>query len=274
MSSALSSLDNLLLHPALWRAADARRGAEGLRQGADHAGIGTGYPLLDQALPGGGWPEQGLAELLCPHWACGEAELLAPLLRQLSAQPRWLVWVNPPWLPFPPALAQQGVTLDNTLLLRCEQEKDALWAMEQCLASGSCSLVQGWPAHPQPNQLRRLQLAAQKGHSLGLLLRPSLHGQQPSPAPLRLELAPLQLHPRVRIVKCAGHWGSDWLTLKPAPDPSSLSEPALPMGVATQLPQSDVPAPLLPLRPIPHRPSAHSSKSGLPPTPGPQPPGA
>lgn len=200
---------NLLRHPAVWRAGEAPLSAQRRQDG-----IATGFAPLDQALPDGGWPVSGLAELLCPHWGCGEAELLLPLLRQLGAQQRWLVWINPPWLPFAPALARQGVALEHTLLLRCERDKDLLWAMEQCLGSGSCSLVQGWPARPQPQQLRRLQLAAQKGHSLGLLLRPSACAQQPSPAPLRLELARHAAGVQVRVAKCRGNWGSDWLALQ------------------------------------------------------------
>lgn len=198
---------SLLRHPALWRAADAPHVA---RSGRD--GIATGFAALDSVLPDGGWPASGLAELLYPQKGCGEAALLLPLLRQLSAQPRWLVWINPPWLPLAPALARQGVALDNTLVLRCGQDRDLLWAMEQCLASGSCSLVQGWPVQPKPEQLRRLQLAAQKGHSLGLLLRPSACAKQPSPAPLRLELGARQgAGVAVRVVKCRGGWGSDWV---------------------------------------------------------------
>lgn len=262
--SATAPLDNLLLHPAIWRAADARRDADLRRQHHDLTGIPTGYSALDQALPDAGWPDQGMAELLCAHWACGEAELLAPLLRQLSAQPRWLVWVNPPWLPFAPTLARQGVMLENTLLLRCAREQDVLWTMEQCLGSGSCSLVQGWPANPRPAQIRRLQLAAKKGHALGVLLRPAHHAQQPSPAPLRLELAPLQEHPKVRILKCPGHWGSDWLTLKPA-RPYALDE-TLPMGAAVTL-SSPAAESILPQPPFQPRPSTPA------PSPGPRPPG-
>lgn len=213
-------LQSVLQHPAIWRAVDTGRAAE--CRGQDQIGISTGYEGLDQVLPGGGWPDSGMAEVLCPHWGCGEAELLAPMLQQQSRQSRWLVWINPPWIPYAPALAQQGIVLENTLFLRCDSDKDVLWAMEQSLASGSCSVVQGWPAKPQPQHIRRLQLAAQKGHSLGVLLRPSACNQQPSPAPLRLELGPLQQALQVRVVKCRGSWGTDWLRLKPVTVPEPL----------------------------------------------------
>lgn len=225
---------NLLRHPAVWRAGEAPLSAQRSRDG-----IATGFAPLDRALPDGGWPVSGLVELLCPHWGCGEAALLLPLLRQLGAQQRWLVWINPPWLPFAPALARQGVALEHTLLLRCERDKDLLWAMEQCLASGSCSLVQGWPARPQPQHIRRLQLAAQKGHSLGLLLRPLACAQQPSPAPLRLELGRQPTGVQVRVVKCRGNWGSDWLALE-VPAAAGREQ-----GVGAYPEQAAFPAPLV-----------------------------
>ncbi|MBA56909.1 MAG: SOS cell division inhibitor SulA [Pseudomonadales bacterium] len=239
MTAPKPHLQSLLRHPAIWRAADAWRAAECREQG--QAGISTGYHQLDQALPEGGWPAAGIAELLCAHWGCGEAELLASMLQQQSRQARWLVWVNPPWIPYAPALVQQGIALENTLFLRCNSDKDVLWAMEQCLVSGSCSVVQGWPAHPQPQQIRRLQLAAQKGHSLGILLRPSRFGQQPSPAPLRLELGPLQQALQVRIVKCQGRWGSGWLRLQPAP-PANTETGSMGAASLARFPVQPVPA--------------------------------
>ena len=232
MTALKPHLQPILRHPAIWRGADTLRATE--CWGQQHKGIPSGYAGLDQALPDGGWPDSGIAEVLCPHWGCGEAELLAPMLQLQSQQARWVVWINPPWIPYAPALAQQGIALGNTLFLRCNNDKDVLWAMEQCLASGSCSVVQGWPANPQPQQIRRLQLAAQKGHNLGILLRPSRSGQQPSPAPLRLELGPLQQELQVRIVKCRGRWGSDWLQLKTAVAPLQDTLPALlPTGNAS-----------------------------------------
>ena len=248
MSAAKPHLQSVLQHPAIWRAADALRATECRNQNKD--GLSTGYPALDRALPDGGWPGDGVAELLCPHWGCGETELMTPLLKQQSTQSRWLVWINPPWIPYAPALAQQGIVLENTLILRCRQDKEVLWAMEQCLASGSCSVVLGWPGNPQPQQIRRLQLAAQKGHGLGILLRPARFAQQPSPAPLRLELGPLQQQLQVRILKCRGHWGTGWLSLKPVTPALKPLEPRLPMGVAS-LTAEAMPVPAMPLHSTP-----------------------
>lgn len=204
-------------HPAIWRAADSQRAAECRAQTGQ--GISTGFPALDAVLPDGGWPADGLVEILVSDRGCGDSDLVAPLLQHLSDQHRWQVWINPPWLPYAPGLAQHGVSVKRALLLECRQDNEILWAMEQCLVAGSCSIVQAWPDRIQPPQIRRLQLASQKGQALGFLVRPQACAQQPSPAPLRLEVGPLQPDQQiqVRVLKRRGGWGSDWLTLKPAP---------------------------------------------------------
>lgn len=211
-------------HPAVWRAADKQRDMACRDQ--DRRGISTGFAVLDQELPDGGWPPNGVVELLCQDAGCGDSDVLAPLLLALSAQCRWQVWINPPWLPYAPALSQQGIGLDHVLLLNCRQDTEILWAMEQCLGGGACSVVQAWPSRLKPQQTRRLQLAAQKGNAIGVLLRPQACGEQASPAPLRLELCAAQHEQfRVRVLKRRGGWGSDWLTLRPV---HSLHAKALP----------------------------------------------
>ena len=52
--------------------------------------------------------------------------------------------------------------------------RDALWAFEQCLRSGACAAVLGWPLHADGPALRRLQVAADSGECLGFALRDRL----------------------------------------------------------------------------------------------------
>jgi cell division inhibitor SulA len=65
--------------------------------------------------------------------------------------------------------------------------RDALWAFEQCLRSGACAAVVGWPLQAGLTALRRLQVAADSGACLGFALRDRRHADNPSPAALRLE---------------------------------------------------------------------------------------
>jgi len=111
------------------------------------------------------------------------------MLARLSRQDTWIALVAPPHLPYAPALAAAGVALSRLLLIQTEQGADRLWAMEQALASGACSAVIGWPAFVHERGLRRLQLAAEHGQSLGIFFS-SGQATSSSLAALRLELHP------------------------------------------------------------------------------------
>jgi hypothetical protein len=162
-------------------------------------GLATGFAALDAALAGHGWPAGGLSEVLTAHQGAGLA-LLLPLLAALSRQPRWLLWVDPPHLPYAPALAAAGLDLRRILIVRAGA--DGAWAAEQGLGSGTCAAVLAWtaPAAPTgrargrpaacwtPAALRRLQLAAAEHRLPALLLRPPAAAGETSPAALRLKV--------------------------------------------------------------------------------------
>ena len=94
--------------------------------------LATGWGVLDELL-GGGWPRAALIEVLSE--AHQGLALWLPLLARLSADPRWLVWVAPPYLPYAPALAARGVRVERVLLVRDVASPQALWAVEQALKS-------------------------------------------------------------------------------------------------------------------------------------------
>jgi protein ImuA len=179
MSLSSSSLPLEHLHPALWRAHQLGRGRE-----RAHA---SGYAVLDAELPGGGWPQRALTELLLvgPGW--GEFRLLAPALARLNAAGRGLLLIGPPAEPCAEALAQAGLDLRRCVVI---QGADLLWPLEQALRSGQVGAVVAWaPASLRGESLRRLQLAAQSHEGPAFLFRSPVVAAQPSPAPLRLALA-------------------------------------------------------------------------------------
>lgn len=150
----------------------------------------TGFEKLDAELPGGGWPVAGLIELMLREPGCGEIQLLAPGLRHRARQkagpPRELVWIAPPYLPYPPALQALGLVLEHLTWLRPRTEADAAWAAEQVLRSGSTGAVLWWSREASTDMLRRLHLAAHEGSTPLFALRPLARQHQSSPAPLRL----------------------------------------------------------------------------------------
>lgn len=195
------AVEHLLRNPAIRR---ARRAALALPPS-----IPSGIRELDHILPGGGWPTGCLTEILIEHEGIGELSLLMPALTALSQEKRWLAWVSPPHIPYGPALVGRGVDLSRVLLVHARPGKDTLWAVEQGLTSGTCSTVLAWPGEELDDRaLRRLQLAAEGGHSTGFLFRSARNIATSSPAALRLSLQPTTEGLLIRVLKCRGRAGA------------------------------------------------------------------
>jgi len=138
--------------------------ADGWPQSATQKTIGSGFEALDQELPAGGWPCGALSELLSKQIGIGELRLLIPVMRQLTLQQKTVMLMNPPMLPYGPALASHGVDMNHLILLKASDVFDRLWAIEQCLRSNSLGCILAWLPHTdlRPTVFRRLQLAAQQ----------------------------------------------------------------------------------------------------------------
>src|SRR4051812_21399817 len=191
-------LESLLQHPAIWRG----------RSAAQISVVPSGFPALDAALPGGGWPSAGLIEILVSHLGVGELNVLLPALAALTRKDsaRWCGWVAPPFEPFAPALSAQGLMLERLFVVRTEQP---LWALEQSLISGACEAVLAWAPRAPSRDIRRLQLAAEKGRALGVLFRPVAVAKESSNAVLRVIVEPTEQGARVSLLKSrGGHRGS------------------------------------------------------------------
>jgi len=176
--AAVVTLESLLATQTLWHAGRAAAIAAG--------GEPTGYAGLDALLPQRGWPRRALTELLLPDDGIGELALLLPTLARFTRAGATVVLVAPPYLPYAPAWQAAGVDLMQLEVIDAAP-RDALWAFEQCLRSGACAAVVGWPLQADAAALRRLQVAADSGACLGFALRDRAHADNPSPAALRLE---------------------------------------------------------------------------------------
>lgn len=190
--SSVVALDTLINERRVWR---------GQALAAPAGAQPTGHALLDAQLPAGGWPQAALSEILLPAEGIGELRLLWPTLARLTGSAERVVLVGPAHIPFAWAWQAAGIDLRWLSLIQAEG-KDALWAAEQCLRSGSCGAVVCWPVKVDDRALRRLQVAAETGQTLAFAYRPLIESVNPSPAALRLllETAPT----RIRVLKCRG----------------------------------------------------------------------
>lgn len=194
---AAATIDSLLAAQTLWHAGRAPLVATG--------GEPTGHAALDALLPQGGWPRHALTELLLPADGVGELMLLMPTLSRLSQSGGTVVVVAPPYIPYAPAWEAAGVELKRLQIVQAASARDVLWTFEQCLRSGACAAVLGWVMQADMTDLRRLQMAADKGQCFGFVLRDHRHAANSSPAGLRIEAVPAaQDGIDWRVRKCRG----------------------------------------------------------------------
>ena len=104
----ISDIDS---HPLLWRGTQVSHKVDTRA---------SGHAALDRLLPGGGWPIGAVTELVNDTAGCGEVSLLLPVLARLSQEDHWVTMIDPPWIPYPPALHGRGLKLEKLLLIRTQ----------------------------------------------------------------------------------------------------------------------------------------------------------
>ena len=147
----------------------------------------SGFAALDAELPGGGWPCQGLTELLCHSPGTLAWRLLAPLLRTLSPT-HPVMLVGPPHRPHPPGLRADGIAERHLVWLRADTVAERLWTAEQLLKAGVPGVLIVWLPEARPEPLRRLQVWAGAGQGPVFVCRPQSAACEASAAPLRLRV--------------------------------------------------------------------------------------
>jgi len=190
-----TSIASLLSNPAIWRGDDCA---------PEPSALPSGFAALDAALPGRGWPQSALTEVLLEREGIGELRLTMPALLRVQAQGLNVVWIAPPHRPYAPALAAAGLDLAHFYVVRCGDAKDALWAYEQALRAPECGAAFTWTATQDERVLRRLQVAAREGKTWGVLWRRPGHRGSAAAAPLRLALARREGKLTVRVLKRRG----------------------------------------------------------------------
>ena len=123
-------------------------------------------------------------EILCENGQSPPMFFATVLARAASAD-RAIVWSDPQSQLYPPAIAAAGIPLSRLLLLRPKNEADELWALTECLRCSGVGVALACPKHLSTIEARRLQLAAERGGGIGLLLRPKSAASTPYAAATR-----------------------------------------------------------------------------------------
>jgi protein ImuA len=133
----------------------------------------TGLPALDVLAPGGALRRGAVHEVLAEP-SHGTPLFFAMLLARAGSNSGALVWCDPHHEIYPPALAAQGIDLERLFLLQPKTPAEQTWAVAECLkCKGVAAVVAGVKQRLSRLEARRLQLSAERGGGVGILLRPA-----------------------------------------------------------------------------------------------------
>ena len=188
--------------------------------------------MLDKVLPGNGWPQGAVTEIVTDTVACGELSLLLPVLARLSQANHWISMIDPPWIPYPPALHGRGLALEKLLLVHTKDRAESLWACEQVVRGISGGAMLAWPDELSFSEMRRLQLAAERTQKTVFLFHDARAANASSPAALRLQLTADDGDLQIRVLKCRGQRPVSSIRIRR----SQLLQASLPARVASNEP--------------------------------------
>ncbi|MGS2719531.1 translesion DNA synthesis-associated protein ImuA [Paraglaciecola aestuariivivens] len=168
----------------------------------------TGFQELDEALQGG-FPEYGVIDIRTPL-GIGELRLLLPslLMRQQQRSAEIIGLIAPPLQLNSEMWAEFGFSLSQLMLVQPQADKQLLWSAEQSLKSGCCHSVIMWQNTLSVTQVKRLQMAAEKGNSLLFIMRQPIQEHISLPVTLGLSLSPAKEGIQAQITKRRGAWSN------------------------------------------------------------------
>jgi len=144
---------------------------------------------LDELLPDGGWPREGVVEICVPDTLVDAMGLVLPVLRCLARQARMIAMVTPPFEARAGLYADPDINANRLLQVNPHPGRSALWTVESLLETGACAAVLAWPGCDTGLMGKRLQKAAAQGSSLCILFRyEGLANVQCSAVDVRLRL--------------------------------------------------------------------------------------
>lgn len=149
----------------------------------------SGAAALDRLLPGGGLQHGMLVEWLAERSGCGAATLGLLAAREACQAGGMLVVLDRAGMFYPPAAAGWGIDPARLILVRPRNPRDEIWAAVQSLRSPVVAAVWTMIDRLDSRNFRRLQLAAEAGRTLGVLVRGASARGQPSWADVRLGVA-------------------------------------------------------------------------------------
>jgi recombination protein RecA len=141
--------------------------------------------IIDELLPHGSFRRGAIVELF------GSGTMLATVLARMALRPGGaLAVIDPARRFYPPAAASIGIDLNRLIVV---QPDELDWVVTQALACPAIDAVLCWPDQLGAKTFRRWQLAAERGSSVGLVVRPSTARGSPSWADVQLAVTTIAI---------------------------------------------------------------------------------
>jgi protein ImuA len=186
------------LRGQLWQFERSRGGPARIEQG-----ISTGIAALDDLLPEGSLRPGTIMECLSAGDGTGAATLALTMARHLAGESGAILVLDSRSDFHPLVAVALGIESRRLIVVRPPMARDALWVLEQALRSPGVAVTLAWVDRLSSQAFRRLQLAAETGGGLGVLIRDAKVRRQPSWAEVRLiiEARPAPSHSQGRRVR-------------------------------------------------------------------------
>jgi protein ImuA len=164
---------------------------------------------LGDLFPSGELPAGSLLELMPSVPGAGAWTLALLIARHACGERKALLIADPERCFYPPAARKFGIETDRTIIARPRTAQEALLAVAQALRCSAIGTVIGTFERLADRDSRRLQLAAESGGAVGVLVRPVSEKGSPSFASIRLLLDPLpsargRRRLRLEVLRCRG----------------------------------------------------------------------
>jgi protein ImuA len=135
--------------------------------------IDFGLGPINRCFPYNNFPTRAVHEFISAgrETAAASASFVSGLAGRLMDTGGACLWISASRLVSPPALKQFCIEPDQVIFIDLKKEKEVLWAIEEALTCESLAAVIGEVREINFTASRRLQLAVEKSHTTGFLLR-------------------------------------------------------------------------------------------------------
>jgi protein ImuA len=146
---------------------------QGFKAGLSNSVVDDGLGPIAAAFPNSSFPLGTVHEFLCAEVEDTSATngFISGLLGGLMHTNGASLWISSARTLFPPALKAFGIEPERIIFIDVQKEKDVLWVMEEALKCNGLTAVVAEMQDISFTASRRLQLAVERSHVTGFIVR-------------------------------------------------------------------------------------------------------